>query len=41
MGQVYLKPGKEKRVYSGHPWIFLSDIDHADKNVHGSLTVER
>lgn len=39
MGQVYLKPGKEKRVYSGHPWIFLSDIDHADKNVHPGDTV--
>lgn len=39
MGQVYLKPGKEKRVYSGHPWIFLSDIDHADKNVHLGDTV--
>lgn len=39
MGQVYLKPGKEKRVYSGHPWVFLSDIDHADKNVHPGDTV--
>jgi 23S rRNA (cytosine1962-C5)-methyltransferase len=25
--QVYLKPGKEARVFSGHPWVFRSDID--------------
>lgn len=27
---VVLLPGKEKRVYSGHPWIFRSDIARAD-----------
>ena len=27
---VRLKPGKEKRVYSLHPWIFKSDIHHID-----------
>lgn len=27
MADVILLPGKEKRVYSGHPWVFRSDID--------------
>lgn len=31
MNKVTLIPGKEKRVYSGHPWVFRSDIDHADE----------
>ena len=26
MADVILLPGKEKRVYSGHPWVFRSDI---------------
>ena len=26
MATAFLIPGKEKRVYSGHPWIFRSDI---------------
>ena len=26
MSSITLIPGKEKRVYSGHPWIFRSDI---------------
>ena len=26
--KAILKPGKEKRVYTFHPWIFRSDIDH-------------
>ncbi len=26
MASAILIPGKEKRVYSGHPWIFRSDI---------------
>lgn len=30
MAKVVLKPGKEKRVYSLHPWVFRSDIDHVD-----------
>ena len=30
MSTVTLKPAKEKRVFSKHPWIFRSDIDHAD-----------
>ena len=29
--EIVLKNGKEKRVYSLHPWIFKSDIDH-EKN---------
>ena len=32
--KAVLKPGKEKRVYSGHPWVFRSDIDR----VEGSFT---
>ena len=30
---IQLKPGKEKRVYTLHPWIFKSDID---KELNGS-----
>ncbi len=26
MASAILSPGKESRVYSGHPWIFRSDI---------------
>ena len=26
MARTVLHPGKEKRVYSGHPWVFRSDI---------------
>ena len=26
MADIILLPGKEKRVYSGHPWVFRSDI---------------
>ena len=31
MPQAVLIKGKEKRVYSGHPWVFKSDIDHVDE----------
>ena len=27
MATAILLPGKEKRVFSGHPWIFRSDIE--------------
>lgn len=37
--RVYLKPGKEKRVYTGHPWVFLSDIDRAEKGVEPGQVV--
>jgi len=30
---IYLKAGKENRVLSGHPWIFSSDLDWAEKAV--------
>lgn len=30
MATAILVPGKEKRVYSGHPWIFRSDIDRVE-----------
>ena len=33
MANVTLIPGKEKRVYSGHPWVFRSDIDKADEGI--------
>lgn len=39
MGQVYLKSGKEKRIFMGHPWVFLSDIDHADRSAQPGDTV--
>lgn len=26
MADIILLPGKEKRVYSGHPWVFRSDV---------------
>ena len=29
--RVYLRPVKETRVLAGHPWVFLSDIDRAEK----------
>lgn len=28
--KVFLIPGKEKRVYSRHPWVFRSDIHHTE-----------
>ncbi len=33
MKTAVLLPGKEKRVYSGHPWIFRSDISYVDADV--------
>lgn len=33
MSTVILKPGKEKRVYTRHPWIFRSDIDSTEGTV--------
>lgn len=33
MNDVILKPGREKRVWTRHPWIFKSDIDHTDPSV--------
>jgi 23S rRNA (cytosine1962-C5)-methyltransferase len=32
--RIYLKSGKENRALSGHPWIFLSDLDWAEKDVN-------
>jgi len=31
--RVYLNPTKERRVLAGHPWVFASDIDRAEKAV--------
>ena len=33
MANITLKAGREKRVYSRHPWIFRSDIDHTDDQI--------
>ena len=30
MGEAVLKAGREKRVYSRHPWIFRSDIERLE-----------
>lgn len=30
MASAYLNPGKEQRVYSGHPWVFKSDINRVE-----------
>ena len=32
MKTAVLLPGKDKRVYSGHPWIFKSDISYVDSD---------
>ncbi len=37
--RVYLKPVKEARVLSGHPWVFLSDIDRPEKDVENGDVV--
>ena len=34
MRDVFLKTGREKRVYSRHPWIFRSDIERTDGHVN-------
>ncbi|NLX82873.1 MAG: class I SAM-dependent rRNA methyltransferase [Clostridiales bacterium] len=31
--RVFLKPTKERRVLEGHPWVFASDIDRAERDV--------
>ena len=38
--QITLKPGKEKRVYTLHPWIFKSDIDKLDAQCLPGDTVD-
>ena len=30
--RVYLKPARESRPLSGHPWVFASDLDRAEKD---------
>lgn len=38
MATVVLHPGKEKRVYGGHPWVFRSDIARVDgENAEGKV----
>ena len=40
--EVFLIKGKEKRVFSGHPWVFLSDIARADADLKpGDVAVVR
>ena len=38
--KITLKPGKEKRVYTLHPWIFKSDIDRVDAQCLPGDTVD-
>ena len=38
--RAVLKPGKEKRVYSGHPWVFRSDIDRVEGAFTGGDIVD-
>ena len=33
MTKVFLKSGREKRVFSLHPWVFRSDIDRVDGSI--------
>ncbi len=40
MNSVILLPGKEKRVYTRHPWIFRSDISHTDTLIHPGEIVD-
>ncbi len=39
MADVILLPGKEKRVYGGHPWVFRSDIARTKGNPQPGDTV--
>lgn len=39
MADVILLPGKEKRVYSGHPWVFRSDIARTKNDPQSGDTV--
>ena len=32
MAKIFLKAEKEKRIFSGHPWVFLSDIALSEKD---------
>ncbi len=38
--KIYLKQGKEKRVYTLHPWIFRSDIDREEGECLPGCTVD-
>ncbi len=38
MAKAFLRKTRESRVHSGHPWVFLSDIDHVDGEFeHGDV----
>lgn len=39
MKNVVLKPGKEQRIYTRHPWVFRSDVDQAANEVHAGDVV--
>ena len=39
MADIILLPGKEKRVWTGHPWIFRSDIARAKGDPHPGDTM--
>lgn len=40
MAKAILKPGKEKRVYTYHPWIFRSDIDRVEEKCEAGDIVD-
>ncbi|MGN1249873.1 MAG: class I SAM-dependent rRNA methyltransferase, partial [Candidatus Spyradocola sp.] len=40
MPRAYLKPGRERRVEQGHPWVFRSDIDRVEKTANPGDVVD-
>ena len=38
--RVYLKPAKEARVVSGHPWVFASDVERVEREVTSGDVVQ-
>ncbi len=39
MAKVFLNPGREKRLLSGHPWVFRSDIQRVEGTADGGDVV--
>ena len=40
MPKAYLKPGRERRTESGHPWVFRSDIDRVEASANPGDVVD-
>ena len=40
MAKAILRKTRETRVHSGHPWVFLSDIDHVEGGFEPGDVVE-